>query len=398
MPEPILAEPDVQFIRELIADGGGGLKKCFQCATCSAVCDMSDQAVSFPRKQMIMAQWGMRDELLKDAGVWVCHDCGDCTAHCPRDVNPARIMSAIRQQAIRNFAFPAFMGELAAKPATSILILIPAALLALLAMLPLQFTHQWSTIIPQPLLLLLLVAVTALMLCIFAVEITRFVRALRAGGAEGSILSALGPTLNEIGGHGKAATARMVDFVIRRLNPKTGAQAQYITGCKEEKRRYLAHMLVMVLVLLPLVEIPLPVLHPLKLFINVCGLAGVTIFIVNRLRPEVRAKSTPFDWSLLVLLESIFLTGLLFEVVRPLNLEPLMYGFYFAHFTFIFALLLYAPYSKLAHALYRTVAMAATWEKQQRLLHAALVPEHSSESHTTCVSCGTPGKDGISYS
>lgn len=390
MPEPVLVEPDVQFIREIIAVGGGGLKKCFQCATCSAVCDMSNQALTFPRKQMIMAQWGMRDQLLKDAGVWVCHDCGDCTAHCPREVNPARIMSAIRQQAIRSYAFPAFMGKVVESPAKSILIAIPAALLALLAMLPLhidgKFPTQLAVLVPQPQLLLLLIAITGLMLCIFAVEVTRFVRALRAGGAEGSISSALGPTLNEIGGHGRAATTRMVDFVIHRLNPKTRANAQYVTGCKEEKRRYLAHMLVMVLIILPIVEIPLPALHPLKIFADVCGLAGVTIFIFNRLRPEVRATSTSFDWSLLASLECVFLTGLLVEIVRPLNLELLTHGLYFAHLTFIFALLLYAPYSKLAHALYRTVAMAATWEKQHRLLHAAPAPETSSESHAPCVS------------
>jgi quinone-modifying oxidoreductase subunit QmoC len=377
------------LIRDVMEAGGGDLKKCFQCGTCSSVCDMSNEALTFPRKQMVMAQWGMRDALLKDAGVWVCHDCGDCTAHCPREVNPSRVMSAIRQQGIRRHAFPSFMGMLAVKPSTSILLLIPAAILALIAMAPLHLEEglpSWLAAVPHPQLLLLLTAVTALMLCIFAVEISRFARALRAGGAEGSIWSALGPTLNEIGGHGREAMAHTVDYVIRRLNPKTGTKAEYVSGCQEEKRRYVAHMLVMVLIALPIVEIPLPVLDPVRILANLCGLAGVTIMIFNRLRPKVRATSTSFDWLLLASLESIFLTGLLLEIVRPLSIEPLRYGLYFAHLTFIFALLLYAPYSKLAHALYRTVAMAATWEKQHRLLHAAPVPEGSSESHATCAS------------
>ena len=222
MANPILLEPDVPFIREIMA-GGSELKKCFQCGTCSAVCDMSNEAVTFPRKQMIMAQWGMKDELLKDAGVWVCHDCGDCSAHCPRDANPSRVMSAIRQQGIRRFAFPAFMGKLAERPALSILILIPSALLALLAVSPLsvdQILPQPLAALPQPRLLLLLLAVTAMMFGVFAVEITRFASALRAGGAEGSLWSALGPTLNEIGEHGREAMARTVDFALRRLNPE----------------------------------------------------------------------------------------------------------------------------------------------------------------------------------
>ena len=62
----ILVEPDTELIRDVMEAGGGDLKKCFQCATCAATCSLSSEESTFPRKQMLLAQWGMKKELLKD--------------------------------------------------------------------------------------------------------------------------------------------------------------------------------------------------------------------------------------------------------------------------------------------------------------------------------------------
>ena len=112
MSETQLIKPDLGYVKEVIAAGGESLKKCYQCATCTVVCDVTGDAQPFPRKEMVWAQWGLKERLINDADVWLCHQCADCTAKCPRDAKPGEVLGAIRRTAYRAHAVPAFMGTL----------------------------------------------------------------------------------------------------------------------------------------------------------------------------------------------------------------------------------------------------------------------------------------------
>ena len=83
MTDQYLVEPDLQFMREVVGLGGESLKKCYQCATCSVACHISPDNRPFPRKEMIAASWGLKDRLVGNGDVWLCHNCGDCTTLCP---------------------------------------------------------------------------------------------------------------------------------------------------------------------------------------------------------------------------------------------------------------------------------------------------------------------------
>ena len=86
---------------------------------------------------------------------------------------------------------------------------------------------------------------------------------------------------------------------------------------------------------------------------------GALILLGDRLRdPEKRARSTYFDWFFIVVLTSIVFTGFASQITREME-TVIMYPVYFVHLVLIFMLFVYAPYSKLAHLVYRTVAMAA---------------------------------------
>ncbi len=88
--------PDRQFLRQA-SHCGGHFNKCCQCATCVSACSLSSVENSFPRRQMLLAQWGMKDELMADPGPWLCFYCGDCSRLCPRDANPAENMMSLRR-------------------------------------------------------------------------------------------------------------------------------------------------------------------------------------------------------------------------------------------------------------------------------------------------------------
>jgi quinone-modifying oxidoreductase, subunit QmoC len=97
MAETLLLQPDRKLIEAVMASGAGDLKKCFQCATCSAVCTLSSNGFGFPRQQMLVAQWGLKEKLLEDPGPWLCFYCGECSKTCPRQANPGESMMALRR-------------------------------------------------------------------------------------------------------------------------------------------------------------------------------------------------------------------------------------------------------------------------------------------------------------
>jgi quinone-modifying oxidoreductase subunit QmoC len=86
---------------------------------------------------------------------------------------------------------------------------------------------------------------------------------------------------------------------------------------------------------------------------------------------EESGTSTSFDWIFVWMLLAVGITGLLTEIFRfaaepaahaagPVGLAGLQYtafAVYFVHLVFVFALLVYLPYSKFAHIVYRTVAL-----------------------------------------
>jgi quinone-modifying oxidoreductase subunit QmoC len=353
MPATALIQPDTAFIKDLLASGGSDLKKCFQCATCSAICALSPDDSPFPRRQMIEAQWGLKDRLIGDPAIWLCHNCGDCTTYCPRAARPGDVFGALRQQAIQYFAFPSLLGKMAASPkALALLLLLPILIFAAIALWapkgPATERLEFANLFPIPVLEALFFVVAGLVVLAFGAGLARFLKALRTSGAGGRILSGLIPALLVILAH------------------------QRFAECSARKTRRLGHLLALlgfaglaltgtavgIGTMAGLMRTPLPLTDPWKIFANLCAviiLAGSGILLVDRIS---RAASTYFDWFFLLTLLGVVLTGIASELLR-LAQVTIMYAVYFVHLVLVFALFLYAPYSKFAHFLYRTVAMAA---------------------------------------
>ncbi|HWJ03546.1 MAG TPA: 4Fe-4S dicluster domain-containing protein [Verrucomicrobiae bacterium] len=78
---------------------GVDVKACYQCGKCSAGCPVAFAMDYTPRQVMRLLQLGLTEELLKSRTIWLCAQCETCSARCPRNLEPAKIMEALRIEA-----------------------------------------------------------------------------------------------------------------------------------------------------------------------------------------------------------------------------------------------------------------------------------------------------------
>ena len=80
--------------------------------------------------------------------------------------------------------------------------------------------------------------------------------------------------------------------------------------------------------------------------------------IRDRLRENTQFGSgSYFDWAFITMLFAVVMSGFITEVLHYVRLEPHRHIIYFVHLIFAGTLILYLPYSKFAHMVYRTVAL-----------------------------------------
>ena len=387
MSEAQLIKPDLGYVKEVIAAGGESLKKCYQCATCTVVCDVTGDAQPFPRKEMIWAQWGLKDRLINDADVWLCHQCADCTAKCPRDAKPGEVLGAIRRTAYTAHAVPGFMGSLFANTAyLPVAFLIPIVVLAAMVLLnqtqavPLgmlgelfggegfipEGTIKFSKMLP------IMTGVDATFLTVAALAIISAITSLSRFWKN---LEAQVPASVARKGFGPSA----VEFTKELISHAS------FKKCKVNSGRTIAHMLVLygfigafVTTNIVLVyewvftkflkiegfETPLSVHTPqgliVKLIGNASGLAiviGVLLLILNRMKNDKDSPANAYDWAFLLSILMVGGTGVGAELLRKTGNASLAYPTYFVHLVFVFYVIAYLPFSKLAHLLYRPIAI-----------------------------------------
>ncbi len=362
-------EPDLGFIKEVTELGGGDVKKCYQCATCSVVCPISPDTRPFPRKEMIAASWGLKDKLVGNADIWLCHNCGDCSTKCPRGAKPGDVLAAVRAYAITEYAIPKALGKAVNDPKKlPILLAIPAVIFVVLGMITglLDFTPEGSEIVHSHffstwLVDLIFVPLSIWAVVIFALGLKRFLADIHAN----ALLE--GKTNQEsIDPKGFVqALIRIVPTILRH---------DKFNECGENKDRATPHMMVffgfvglfivtsIFFVVLYVFQIhgPYSQLNPVKWLANISGIAlviGSALMIKTRLARKDQV-TTFKDWSLVGLAFGLGVTGMLTEMTRLGGLAGLSYAMYFIHLMFVFCLFAYLPFSKLAHLVYRTVAMA----------------------------------------
>ncbi len=368
MADTSVLKPDPKAVQEIVQSGGKDVKKCYQCATCSVVCELSHDQKPFPRKEMAWAQWGLKDRLMADPDIWLCHQCNDCSTHCPRGARPGDVLAAARKQSIVHYATPKFLAEWVNDARFFALVAIGAAVLGLTLLVqgPLGLAHHpegegmaYANLFSHPTIIILFSTLLGLSSLAIAAGAVRYWKAMKA--ADGNA----------------AAGGGIVGSVVKAII--TVMKHDKFLSCKTGRPRLLSHLgvfygfaalfivsgwaVVILYIYNPFGEVyPFPLYDPWKVLANLGCLTlivGCVLMIRNRLAESDKAgASTTFDWAFVWTLLVVTVTGLLTEVMRLLELQGAGYAIYFIHLIAVFALLVYLPYSKFAHIVYRTTALA----------------------------------------
>jgi len=378
-----LIRPDRGFVDDIVGLGGDSVKKCFQCATCSVFCPLASDDDPFPRREMAWTQWGLKDRLLKDANIWLCHQCNDCSVNCPREAAPGNVLAALRNYSFGYYGVPSLLGKafrqakylplLLAFPVVLFLILLAATGNLQFPEGQIVFEHFIPHVVVDPVFLVLV----GVVLVSLSISLRRFWKAITSNPSPGEV--------SMVGALKSSAVPKLAEFLLHR---------KFRGECGTSQSRAISHMaLVYGCLAFALVtgsiflatytvglDLPLASYHPLKIIANLGAVAvvvGCCLVIFRRLKggKEV-GNSSYLDWNLILLILTVTSLGILTEVLRLSEAASAAYIVYFIHLVFVFYAIAYFPFSKLAHLLYRSLAVLyADYRERPALKVEAAVAE-----------------------
>ena len=372
---------DTDLLSDLQRFGAADVSACFSCGTCTAICPLSDNDGTFPRRLIRYAQVGMREELLSSKELWTCYQCGLCSDSCPTEADPSDFMAAARRYAVADYDPTGLARILYTRPVIGSLIATAVAAFFAVFMYASHGPQDASslalfTFVPEGLIHWTGIAVMVVMALAGLVGITTMAR--RVARHEGvTPRTMLGS---------RAALRSTVAALWAALGVESLGQRRYRRDCTDDqpaeplyRRRWLIHALTiwgflgllaatlldwgLALTGIKKTGTPIPLWYPSRLIGTLAGISlmyGVSMFMVNRARRVNRAAqhSTASDWLLLVLLLITGATGFVIEVALYLPNAPAWgYWVFLFHVAVAMELMLLMPFTKFAHALYRPVAL-----------------------------------------
>jgi quinone-modifying oxidoreductase, subunit QmoC len=380
-------QPDLSFIKYLKGAGGDTLKKCYQCATCSVRCPLSTDEKPFPRKEMIWSQWGMKDRLLADPDVFLCHQCGDCTTYCPRGAKPGDVLGAIRAYAYTHFGWPSGLAKLASSAkGLPVLIGIPVVVIFIMWLISggmhipskehfadhgyQQFFGTWDfKWYAKNIFFIVLIMVPSLGLAVISLYMG-LTKLWQKMSKNAGITGNYRPSITQF--VGQFLWPSIVEIISHKRFKECGTNSDRTRGHLPLMLAFIGLFIVTCWSLLkndvlgliwPSLHGPLPLYDPFKILANVSAIAllfGIYVLWSNRAKAETEGASskTFYDWFLIWMIMAVGVTGFGAQIIRWINIPSLGYFVYFLHLVSVMMLFLYLPYTKFAHIAFRTTAMA----------------------------------------
>ncbi|EGY24342.1 putative membrane protein [Desulfovibrio sp. A2] len=338
-------------------------------------CPISPTSNPYPRKEMVWASWGLKDKLLSDVDIWLCHNCGTCSDLCPRGAKPGDLLSALRNMTYARLTQPTVVGKWLSSPQyLPILVAIPAILWAVVWMI---MAGVNGSLFPQgDIVFGKLFPGDFTIDPIFMLTFFTAVGILFKGTK--NLIASFQPEGRTLMlGKTKHWTLHLVDVILEEVLTHTKFK-----DCGADKSdRKVGHMILMYSFVIlafvtgvvavghwggkviPAIEIhtPMPLTFPVKILANIGAvmlLVGLAILTVRRkaLDPK-KTSSNYYDWYLLGVIWVVAVTGVLSQLFRLAGIAPVAYSVYYVHLVAVWMLFAYLPWSKLGHLVYRTAAL-----------------------------------------
>ncbi len=86
---------------QIIRSSGVNVLKCMRCGKCSGTCPSYEEMEYHPHQFVYMVEKGEIEKLMNSPSIYKCLTCFACVERCPRGVEPAKIVEAVRTLAVR---------------------------------------------------------------------------------------------------------------------------------------------------------------------------------------------------------------------------------------------------------------------------------------------------------
>lgn len=96
-----MSESNVFLKEQILRASGVNPLKCMRCGKCSGTCPAYDSMEYHPHEFVYMVETGDIQTLMESPSIYKCLSCFACIDRCPRNVEPAKVVEALRLMVIR---------------------------------------------------------------------------------------------------------------------------------------------------------------------------------------------------------------------------------------------------------------------------------------------------------
>ncbi len=347
-----------EFSKKIKEYGAFDINACYNCGNCTAICPLSTEDNSFPRKMIRATILGLEEKINSSIDPWLCYYCGECSDTCPRDADPGGLMMALRRYQIRKFSLGK-VADIFYNGFSSVFAWIILTLLAVGGIYLLGHYPDMEKINPLSLISLDTLhdggIIVFIILMVFALlQIFLMMKSIK---------------ISEIK---KISFGKSVKEFFDVLFKEVLVQNRF-SEC-EDKKRYIAHLLLVwgfiglfiATITVMLIDFFASTQSSMKIIPKIIGLIsgipalyGVSYFMWKRTKQKDNYSkySHHTDWIFLILILLAILSGYALDICRWGLFFKAYYLSFALHLIIVFELIITFPFTKFSHLMYRPVAV-----------------------------------------